>query len=69
MWITLIATTVRHVVQDLRGTDRFSGLNIRHVHATAKDFGVNEKRAAKEVLKYAEKLRARPKWVEQQDVL
>ena len=44
-----------------RGTDRFSGLDIRYVHDAAKDFGVNEKRAAKEVLKYAKRIEDKTK--------
>ena len=36
-----------------RDTDRFSALDIRHVHDAAKDFGVNKYDAADQVLQYA----------------
>ena len=36
-----------------KGTDRFSALDIRHVHDAAKDFGINDSKAAKQVLQYA----------------
>tara|TARA_Y100000401_G_scaffold78141_1_gene63756 strand:+ start:886 stop:1836 length:951 start_codon:yes stop_codon:yes gene_type:complete len=36
-----------------KGTDRFSGLDIRHAHDAAKDFGVNKYDAADQVLQYA----------------
>ena len=36
-----------------KGTDRFSGLDIRYAHDAAKDFGVNKYDAANQVLQYA----------------
>jgi len=36
-----------------RGTDRFSGLDIRHVRDAARDFGVDKYDAADQVLRYA----------------
>ena len=36
-----------------KGTDRFSALDIRHVHNAAKDFGISDRKAAKQVLQYA----------------
>lgn len=36
-----------------RGTDRFSGLDIRHVRDAAKDFGVDKYDAADQILQYA----------------
>ena len=36
-----------------KGTDRFSALDIRHVHDAAKDFGVDKYDAADQVLQYA----------------
>ncbi len=38
-----------------KDADRFSGLDIRHAHDAAKDFGLNKYRAAKQVLKYADR--------------
>ena len=36
-----------------KGTDRFSGLDIRHVRDAAKDFGVDKYDAADQILRYA----------------
>ena len=36
-----------------KGTDRFSGLDVRYVHDAAKDFGVNEYDAADQVIQFA----------------
>jgi len=38
-----------------KDADRFSGLDIRYAHDAAKDFGLNKYRAAKQVLKYADR--------------
>ena len=36
-----------------KGTDRFSGLDIRHVRDAASDFGVDKYDAADQILRYA----------------
>tara|TARA_B100002052_G_scaffold141260_1_gene129416 strand:+ start:896 stop:1855 length:960 start_codon:yes stop_codon:yes gene_type:complete len=38
-----------------KDSDRFSALDIRRAHDAAKDFGVNKYKAAKQVLKYADR--------------
>ena len=44
-----------------KGTDRFSGLDIRHVRDAAKDFGVDKYDAADQVLQYARRNEDRTK--------
>ena len=41
---------------DSRGTDRFSGLDVRHVYDAAKDFGVDKYDAADQVIQYSRRI-------------